>query len=121
MNVVRFNQRNCGGTDALAPVIYHSGLSSDIAAVARELIRKDGVSKFALIGFSMGGNLVLKLAGEWGADPPPQCRAVFVAYHLGGMSKDEITEGLGMKRRMVDRHLHKALVICLERLEGFDA
>lgn len=52
---------------------------------------------------------------------PPQCRAVFVAYHLGGMSKEEITEGLGMKRRMVDRHLHKALVICLERLEGFES
>ena len=76
MNVVRYNQRNCGGTDELAPVIYHSGLSSDIAAVAREVVEKDGVSKFALIGFSMGGNLVLKLAGDWGSSPPPQFRAV---------------------------------------------
>jgi predicted alpha/beta-fold hydrolase len=66
MNVVLYNQRNCGGTDALAPVLYHSGLSNDIAAVARELIARDGVSRLALVGFSMGGNLVLKLAGEWG-------------------------------------------------------
>ena len=35
MNVIRYNQRNCGGTDALAPVLYHSGLSNDVAAVAR--------------------------------------------------------------------------------------
>lgn len=76
MNVIRYNQRNCGGTDALAPVLYHSGLSSDIAAVAQSIIERDGVSQIALAGFSMGGNLVLKLAGEWGASGPPQFRAV---------------------------------------------
>lgn len=76
MNVIRYNQRNCGGTDALAPVLYHSGLSDDIAAVARELISRDGISRLALVGFSMGGNLVLKLAGEWAKLGPPQFRAV---------------------------------------------
>jgi len=76
MNVVRYNQRNCGGTDALAPVLYHSGLSDDVAAVARELIERDRVSQLALVGFSMGGNLVLKLAGEWGSHGPSQFRAV---------------------------------------------
>src|SRR6266850_2304852 len=76
MNVVRYNQRNCGGTEALAPVLYHSGLSDDVAAVARELIERDGISRLALAGFSMGGNLVLKLAGEWGSQGPPQFRAV---------------------------------------------
>ena len=76
MNVVRMNQRNCGGTDALSPTLYHSGRSQDIAAVAQNLIHEDGISRFALAGFSMGGNLVLKLAGEWGRDAPPQMRAV---------------------------------------------
>ncbi len=76
MNVIRYNQRNCGGTDALAPVLYHSGLSKDVAAVAREVIARDGVSRLALVGFSMGGNIVLKLAGEWGSEAPPQFRAV---------------------------------------------
>lgn len=76
MNVVRYNQRNCGGTEALAPVLYHSGLSGDIGAVARELIERDHVSRLALVGFSMGGNLVLKLAGEWGMQAPPEFRAV---------------------------------------------
>ena len=76
MNVIRYNQRNCGGTDALAPALYQSGLSNDVAAVARQVIARDGVSRLALVGFSMGGNIVLKLAGEWGAQAPPQFRAV---------------------------------------------
>ena len=76
MNVIRYNQRNCGGTDALAPVLYHSGLSNDVAAVARAVIARDRVSRLALVGFSMGGNIVLKLAGEWGSQAPPQFRAV---------------------------------------------
>ena len=76
MNVVLMNQRNCGGMDHCAPTLYNSSLSGDVAAVVRNMLENDGVSRFALIGFSMGGNLVLKLAGEWGSEGPPQFRAV---------------------------------------------
>lgn len=74
MNVVRMNQRNCGGTESAT--LYHSGRSDDVAAVARHILDHDRISRFALAGFSMGGNLVLKLAGEWGSAAPPQLRAV---------------------------------------------
>jgi predicted alpha/beta-fold hydrolase len=76
MNVVRMNQRNCGGTDGLSATLYHSGRSQDVGAVAQNLMDQDRISRFALSGFSMGGNLVLKLAGEWGKDGPSQFRAV---------------------------------------------
>ncbi len=76
MNVIRMNQRTCGGTDRLAATLYHSGRSGDVAAVARNLVENDGVSRFALCGFSMGGNLVLKTAGEWGSNGPAQFCAV---------------------------------------------
>jgi len=76
MNVVLMNQRNCGGMDHCAPTLYNSSLSADVAAVARHLIETDRVSRFALVGFSMGGNLVLKLAGEWGNEGPREFRAV---------------------------------------------
>jgi predicted alpha/beta-fold hydrolase len=76
MNVIRMNQRTCGGTDRLAPTLYHSGRSADVAAVAHNLVEKDGVSRLALCGFSMGGNLVLKTAGEWGGRGPSQFCAV---------------------------------------------
>ena len=35
MNVVRMNMRNCGGSDALTPTLYHSGRSADVGAVVR--------------------------------------------------------------------------------------
>ncbi|HWY22992.1 MAG TPA: alpha/beta fold hydrolase [Candidatus Acidoferrum sp.] len=76
MNVVRMNQRNCGGMDHCAPTLYNSSRSADVAAVARSLVERDGVPGFVLIGFSMGGNLVLKLAGEWGSDGPMEFRGV---------------------------------------------
>src|SRR5438128_4172025 len=70
-NVVRVNLRNCGGTEHLTPTLYHGGLSEDLRAVVKELIEKDQISTMFLVGFSLGGNLVLKLAGEYGDDPPP--------------------------------------------------
>lgn len=76
LNVVRMNQRNCGGTDCLAPTLYHSGRSQDVGVVARTLIETDELSRIALVGFSMGGNLVLKLAGEWGKEGPAEFCAV---------------------------------------------
>ena len=75
MNVVLMNQRNCGGMDHFAPTLYNSSLSADVAAVALDIV-SCGVSRFALIGFSMGGNLALKLAGEWGSHAPAEFRAV---------------------------------------------
>jgi uncharacterized protein len=76
MNVIRMNQRNCGGTDSFSPTLYHSGRSSDVEGVARALIQQDKLQAIALAGFSMGGNLVLKLAGEWGDAAPKEFRAV---------------------------------------------
>jgi len=76
MNVVLMNQRNCGGMDHCAPTLYNSSLSADVAAVARHVVDNEGVSRFVLAGFSMGGNLVLKLAGEWETQGPTEFRAV---------------------------------------------
>lgn len=75
-NVIRMNMRNCGGTEALSPTLYHSGLSSDVGHVLRYFIETQGLQSVSLIGYSMGGNLVLKLAGELGTAAPPQLRSV---------------------------------------------
>jgi len=64
------NMRNCGGTDTLTPTLYHSGLSGDVGAVVSHFTRQMGLKQVALVGYSMGGNLVLKLAGEWGRHEP---------------------------------------------------
>jgi len=61
--VHRFNMRSCGGTEDLAPSNYHAGQTSDLRTVVEQL-RPDG--PIVLAGFSLGGNVVLKLAGELG-------------------------------------------------------
>jgi len=62
-NVVRMNMRNCGETEGLTPTLYHSGLSGDVRAVVEHFTRRWGLGRVALVGYSMGGNLALKLGG----------------------------------------------------------
>ncbi|MEZ5361664.1 MAG: alpha/beta fold hydrolase [Bryobacterales bacterium] len=71
-NVIRLNVRNCGGTEALCPTLYHSGLTEDLHSVIAQLAPRP----LWVLGFSMGGHMVLKLAGEWGAAPPEHVRGV---------------------------------------------
>ena len=75
-NVIRMNMRNCGGTENLSPTLYHSGHSADVAAVMETLAAEKDLRAFALVGYSMGGNLVLKLAGELGPSAPEYLKAV---------------------------------------------
>jgi predicted alpha/beta-fold hydrolase len=72
MNVVRLNQRNCGDTEHLSAGLFHSGLTADAAHVVGELIAVDGLPAIAVAGYSLGGNLALKLAAEYGDHPPRQ-------------------------------------------------
>jgi predicted alpha/beta-fold hydrolase len=70
MNVVRLNQRNCGDTEHLSAGLFHSGLTADAAHVIDELTTVDRLPAIAVSGYSLGGNLALKLAGEYGAFAP---------------------------------------------------
>jgi len=76
MSVVRMNMRTCGGSERLAPTLYHSGLSSDVGAVLRGITEQKNIRRAGLVGYSMGGNLVLKLAGELAANAPAELKAV---------------------------------------------
>src|SRR5438094_2728958 len=76
MNVVRLNQRNCGDTEHLAAGLFHSGLTADAAHVIHELTELDRLQAIGVAGYSLGGNLALKLAGEYGAHAPATLVAV---------------------------------------------
>jgi len=75
-HVLRLNQRNCGGTEALTPTLYNSGMSGDYRAVFEELSDADGFQQIFFAGYSMGGNLVTKMAGEYGPAPPGALKGV---------------------------------------------
>ena len=75
-HVVRLNQRNCGGTEKLTPTLYNSAMSEDYQAVLEELADGDGFSQIFFAGYSMGGNLVTKMSGEYGDAAPRALRGV---------------------------------------------
>jgi predicted alpha/beta-fold hydrolase len=75
------NMRNCGPAKygemlKLSPTLYHSGLSSDVERVLQFFLETQQLESVALIGYSMGGNLVLKLAGDLGDAAPVQLHSV---------------------------------------------
>jgi predicted alpha/beta-fold hydrolase len=76
--VHRSNLRSCGGTERFARTVYHGGLTSDLLAVIRALA-EEGRAPVWLVGFSLGGNLVTKLAGELGEDARPLLAGVCAA------------------------------------------
>ncbi|HEX8882839.1 MAG TPA: alpha/beta fold hydrolase [Candidatus Acidoferrum sp.] len=75
-NVLRVNQRNCGGTEPLTPTLQNSGLSSDYRSVLERLIIRDALLEVFFAGYSVGENLVLKMAGELGPNAPWELRGV---------------------------------------------
>jgi len=68
-NAVLINQRNCGGTEHLTPGLYHSGLTADPHEVIRQLATSERLTRFGVVGYSLGGNLAVRLAGELGTRP----------------------------------------------------
>ncbi|MGH9413994.1 MAG: YheT family hydrolase [Terriglobales bacterium] len=76
MHVIRMNVRGCGEAEARCATLYNSGMSGDVKLALAWVMNRPLVSGVALGGFSMGGNLVLKYAGECGAQPPAALLAV---------------------------------------------
>ena len=75
-NAVRMNLRNCGGTEALTPLLYNAGVSGDLKRVVDHLLDVESLPELHLSAYSLGANVMLKLAGEWGNAAPEQVRSV---------------------------------------------
>jgi predicted alpha/beta-fold hydrolase len=106
-NVVRMNMRNCGSTDHLTPTLYHSGRSADVGAVIDHFTRRHSLQRVALVGYSMGGNLILKLAGEWGARPPLAAAAAVCPAMDLALSADALH---ALSNRLYERHFLRGLM-----------
>jgi predicted alpha/beta-fold hydrolase len=112
-NIIRMNMRNCGipGYDMtrMTPTLYHSGMSSDVEHVMRFFLERESLTSLSLIGYSMGGNLMLKLVGDLGSDAPPQLHSVIgvsPAIDLGA-SADALHE---WQNRLYERKFVRALL-----------
>ena len=130
-NAVRLNQRNCGGSERLTCTLYNSGLSGDYRAVLFELIERDKLPAIFFAGYSMGGNLVLKMAGELGAEAPAEflgvcgvCPTIDLAVCVDALEAPgnrlyEWNFVLGLKRRLRrKRRRFPGKILCLMGLES---
>jgi predicted alpha/beta-fold hydrolase len=93
---VAINWRGCSGEPNLLPRAYHSGASDDLAEVIAHVQAARPLAPLYAVGYSLGGNVLLKYLGETGAAAPLQrAVAVSVPYRLDQCA-DRI--GLGFSR-----------------------
>jgi len=116
VRAVRIDLRGCGRGAAFARRIYNGGCSADIRAALAEILTWDANAPLSVLGFSLGGNIVLKLAGEAAADAIPGLeRVVAVAPPIDL----ELCAGmLGARRnRFYEVHFVRGLVRQVRELE----
>jgi predicted alpha/beta-fold hydrolase len=105
--VLRVDLRGAGAGAGLARQTYHAGCSSDLRVVVIDVHQRNPGSEIVLVGMSLGGNIVLKLAGEAGADPVPGLRAVAA---MGPPIDLERCAFLMAQRPFYDRYFARNLV-----------
>jgi predicted alpha/beta-fold hydrolase len=79
VRAVRMNLRGAGDGFGRARGIYHGGRTEDLRAVVDWIASRTPESPIALVGFSLGGNLVLKIAAEARDWPLPGLDCVLAA------------------------------------------
>ena len=104
---VAINWRGCSGEPNLLPRAYHSGASDDLAEVIGHLQACRPMAPLHAVGYSLGGNVLLKYMGEMAASCPlRKAVAVSVPFRLDQCA-DRI--GLGFSR-VYQAHFMKAMV-----------
>jgi hypothetical protein len=67
--------RTCNGQTTRARRLYHSGETSDLDFVVQRIVRAHPGQPLAMVGFSLGGNVLLKWLGEQGQSTPTEVKA----------------------------------------------
>lgn len=105
----RLDLRGCGAGFALARWPYHSGRSDDALRALEHIHRTCEQARTALIGFSLGANIILKLLGELGEQVPPYLSgAVAVCPPVDLLASVQQLQLRG--NRLYDRHFVRLLL-----------
>ncbi len=81
-NIAAVNFRGCSGEANLSFQSYNAGKTDDLEAVVNMILEKDKFNEIALVGFSLGGNLLLKYLGERETFPKQIKKAVSISTPL---------------------------------------
>jgi len=98
--------RGCSGRINRLPRAYHSGETGDLSAVVEYVKKKEGLYPYAVVGYSLGGNVLLKWLGETGNENPvKKAIAVSVPFQLHDAAK-RLEKGIS---KIYREHLLKSL------------
>ena len=109
VRIARLDLRGTGAGFHLARNFYHAGRTEDVRASLLDLHRDSAASPLFVIGYSLGGNLAVKLAGEAGADPVPMlARVAAVAPPIDILRCSEMISS--PRCRFYDRFFARSLI-----------
>ena len=117
----RVDMRGFGDSTLISRSHLHGGCSPDLDDVIDCVHRHSPLSKISVIGFSIGGNVTLKAAGDWGANPPPQVDSLFVVsppVDLGRTSSNLRQGGNRIYELYFMRRLRKHLAYRRRKVKG---
>ena len=106
MRAVLMHFRGCSGEPNRLARAYHSGDTGDIDFLVRTLKAREPNTPLAAIGYSLGGNALLKWLGEQGKDAPLQCAVAVSVPFLLHEATARMNRGLS---RVYQWHLLKSL------------
>ena len=116
---VGFNFRSCSGELNRGARLYHSGETDDLRAVLRYLRPRLAGRPLGAIGFSLGGNVLLKYLGESGQETPIQAAAaVSVPYDLAACAEAVSAGASRIYTRYLLRKLQRKLHAKARQLRG---
>ncbi|RME77470.1 MAG: alpha/beta fold hydrolase, partial [Planctomycetota bacterium] len=116
--VIRINLRGAGSGVGLAKYPAHAGRSEDIHQVVQYVKENLVLGKSSIMGFSMGGNIALKLAGEWGRNHPSEVDSIFAVCPPINLFESIKSMDLPLNR-LYERSFVQALVQQVEQLREY--
>ena len=119
--------RGCSGEHNKKAQAYHAGETQDLHDVLQTLHQRNPSRQIAVIGFSLGGNVLLKYLGETGSDNLIHCAVAISVPFLLNRFADRIQKRdssmyqkyllSGLRKKMLDKAKHTPLPIDLEHLD----
>jgi predicted alpha/beta-fold hydrolase len=113
------NFRGCSGEPNRRPRFYHSGDTDDLAFIVDKLRAERPGRRLAVVGFSLGGNVVTKYLGERGAAAPVDAAAVIsVPFDLAACANALDGPGIAsfIYRERFLRMLRRKIILKARRL-----
>lgn len=113
--------RGCSGEMNRAGRFYHSGDTADLQCIIEMLLQHYPQTPLGAVGYSLGGNVLLKWLGETGANNPLQCAVAISVPMLLNKSADRMQRGFSrfyqwhlikkLKQKLLQKQLKMALPI----------